>query len=265
MSELPLRSLRDGAADSPPASATEMRTRRTRPLALLSLLALAAGITLIWLLIPMFVADAPERLREVIAGTGGFAPAAFVVLASLGIAAGAPRLVFALTAGGLFGALQGVLLAEAATVIGAIATFRLARVAGREAALRQLTRAGRREPGSADIPGRIEPLLQLIADHPLISNLVLRAIPVGNCLAMNLFMSLTSIRLGWFTLGTALGTLPETVICGLIGAGIVETRPGPWFTAGLLFAALALGYWTLGRRSKLVRELVLNLRGRATT
>ncbi|MFQ5698825.1 MAG: TVP38/TMEM64 family protein, partial [Myxococcota bacterium] len=170
---------------------------------------------------------------------------------------------FALVAGGLFGALPGVLLAEAATLIGSVATLSLARRAGREAALRRLAQAGGGARGGAPsaVGERIEAVLQAISDHPLVSNLVLRAAPVGNCLAVNLCMSLTPIPLRWFTLGTALGTLPETLIYGLIGAGIVETRPGPWVAAGLLFAGLALGYWTLVRRSRLVGEMVVDLRG----
>jgi uncharacterized membrane protein YdjX (TVP38/TMEM64 family) len=195
---------------------------------------------------PLHGHDWTATLRAWLARAGAWAPLAFVSLGALAIGAGAPRLLFAFVGGAAFGAVGGSALAQLATVLGCVVTFSVARWSGRPYAQ---SRLARRFP-------RLHSGLELIGAHPVASNLALRLAPIGNCFAVNLLMSMTSMRLEGFVAGTLLGVLPETLVYALLGAGIVQAAPRLWLTSASIFALLCVGYWLLLHRSRLARRML---------
>lgn len=144
--------------------------------------------------------------REWLAGLGALAPAGFVGLCGLGIGLGLPRLGFAAAGGLAFGGLHGSLLAQIGTIAGCAINFGWARYLAREFAQRH---GGR----------RLGALTERVARRPIATNVFLRLIPVGNSLALNSFLAICPISGRDFLIGTAIGTLPETVAFALFGAG----------------------------------------------
>jgi len=204
---------------------------------------------------PLHGHDGSAMLRAWLARIGAFAPLAFAWIAACAVAAGAPRLVVAFAGGAAFGAVWGSILAQLAIVVGCVATFSVARWSGGAYARRQLAR---RFP-------RLHSGLELIGEHPLASNLALRLSPVGNCFAVNLLLSATPMRLRGFVVGTLLGTVPETLVYALLGAGIVQAAPRLWLTSAAIFTLLCVGYWLLLRRSRLVRRVLRGVYASATS
>lgn len=84
--------------------------------------------------------------------------------------------------------------------------------------------------------------------EPFAAVLAWRLMPVGSALVLNLACGLLGVRVLPFTLATALGSLPQTVVFVLVGAGM--RLDGPWRTAiaAVLFGLSALvGLWLMRR------------------
>lgn len=182
----------------------------------------AVSLLALWAFTPLrdvFAFSSLDRLRARLAELGNAAPLVFVLLSAAAIACGAPRLWFAALGGVCFGWVSGSLLSTAATLLGSTVTFFVARALGRTHV------AARIGPRFA----RLEQALTLIGENGVAANVLLRAAPVGNCFAVNLFMGVSPIPVRAFALGTLLGTLPETVIYSLLGSsasGQVALRLG---------------------------------------
>lgn len=233
-------------AEASPDALPEEAGSRGRLSALATLIAAGVLVAALSTWGPLHGHDWMETLRAWLSRAGAWAPLAFTSIGALAIGAGAPRVLFAFVGGAAFGAVWGSVLAQLATVLGCVVTFSVARWSGRPYAQGRLAR---RFP-------RLHSGLELIGEHPLASNLALRLSPVGNCFAVNLLMSLSSMRLEGFVVGTLLGVLPETLVYALLGAGIVQAAPHLWFTSISIFGLLCLGYWLLLRRSRLARRML---------
>ena len=59
-----------------------------------------------------------EALRALVDGTGLYAPLAFFGLTAASIFVGAPRLIFCVVGGALFGFVEGLVLSQMATILG---------------------------------------------------------------------------------------------------------------------------------------------------
>jgi uncharacterized membrane protein YdjX (TVP38/TMEM64 family) len=139
-------------------------------------------------------------------GQGGAGDLLFVAAGALFTAVGLPRQAVAFLGGYAFGLLSGTLLALLAAVLGCILAFYYARWLGRAVVMRRL-------------PGRIQRLDAFIHDNPLAMTVLIRLLPVGSNLVVNLTAGVTSVGLIPFAVGSAIGYVPQTVVFALIGSG----------------------------------------------
>lgn len=185
-----------------------------RPLLLLCGL-LAAGLAL--RLLP--TDGAAGLLRAIVDpathGWGGSA-GLFVGAGAVFCAIGVPRQVIAYVGGFAFGTTAGMILALTATVIACSVDFWWARLAGRSWAQRILAKR---------FGGRLARWDRFIAANPFLSTLMLRLLPVGNNLALNLMAGVSTIAAAPFVAASAIGFLPQTIIFALVGAGARVERP----------------------------------------
>ena len=226
------------ATASPPQAAQATRTgvsRLLKPLLLLLSL-LAVGLL----------------LRALPGGPGGLLPAVsvlrhgvsgrllFLVAGTLICAVGMPRQAVCFAGGIAYGLLPGVLLSSLATVAGCMLGFFWARLAARDWAHRWLeARAG----------GWLGRLDRFVTARPFNAILTFRLLPVGSSLALNLAAGVLGIGAWPFFAATVLGSLPQTVIFTLLGAGTRIGHTAQIVLALLLFVASGcVGLLLLRRR-----------------
>jgi len=165
-------------------------------------------------------------------------PLAFVALAALACAIGVPRQLTAYAAGLGFGLFGGCVLALLAQLLGCTIDFAWSRWVGRAWAARR-------------IRGRIARLEAALTRHPFTATLTLRLLPMGSNLALNLLAGVSAIAAGPFLAASAIGFLPQTIVFGLLGAGVrVGEGAQLALAVGLFAASIALGLALL-RRSRL--------------
>lgn len=130
-----------------------------------------------------------------------------------------PKPVFSLAAGALFGVPTGVLVVLVGATIGAVVSFWLGRLLGRDVVARMLgARAARFD--------------ELLRDRGFWAVVVVRLAPVVPFTAVNYLSGVTAIRPVAFVLGTVVGMLPGTTAYVTVGA--YGSTPGSWpFVAGL--------------------------------
>jgi uncharacterized membrane protein YdjX (TVP38/TMEM64 family) len=197
-----------------------------------------AALGLAWAEMPRQLSPAAlaPLIAPLSAGGGAAAPVLFVLAIGLAMAVGLPRQVGAFAAGYLYGPWLGTLLGLAAALVSAGADFGWARFLGRAAIKRRLS-------------GRLERIDAFLAANPLGASLMLRLLPVGNNVLLNVAAGVSGVTAGWFLLGSAIGYLPQTVVFALLGGG---TRLGRGLEVALavgLFVASALVGLVLYRRA----------------
>lgn len=172
--------------------------------------------------------------------------AGFVLIAGMGIAIAVPRVLIAIAAGALFAKPAVALaVAQTATMVGCWINFAYARALGRDYVRERL---GARFSHLARV-------LNFIDQHGLMGNILIRSLPVGNCFAMNLLMAVSPVRLTTFLIGTAIGTLPSTVIYVLLGNSTHEhaaTKIG--LSAGIMILwCVPYALWLRRRRARTIQ------------
>ncbi|MDX8056223.1 TVP38/TMEM64 family protein [Lentzea sp. BCCO 10_0798] len=173
----------------------------------ITLLALVVALVVI-----SFVVDLPggDEVRSWIRGAGAWAPAAFLLLCAGGTAVFFPKSVLATASGLLFGVLPGAALAIAGFTAGALISFGIGRLLGREAVARWLG------------DSRLRTLDEVFAKNGLAATLVLRLLPVIPLAASNYGAGVTAVRPALFALGTALGLVPTTLVAALLGDAVLD-------------------------------------------
>lgn len=151
----------------------------------------------------------------------------FIALATLLIALGLPRQIPAFVAGYAFGAWYGTILALIAQVIACGLDFIWARAVAREFC--------RRKFGA-----RLAWVDKQLARHPFTAALMLRLMPVGNNLLLNLAAGLTSVRMVPFILASSIGFIPQTLVFALFGKGSMQNHTYLLLLGGATFLASAL-------------------------
>jgi uncharacterized membrane protein YdjX (TVP38/TMEM64 family) len=151
--------------------------------------------------------DDLESLRNSLAGTGLWAPAVFFAIAALSIFVGAPRLPFCMLGGMLFGFVQGLLLAQVATLLGAYGPYLFARHSSGEFISRRLK--------------RIDSFARYLEDPTVLNVFWIRQIPIWGAFT-NLCLGSMGVSHGTFIMGSILGFLPQAILFTLIGSGLVE-------------------------------------------
>ena len=201
----------------------------TKPAALIVIL-LVAG----WALTSVGLGDAVRQ-----AGTQG--PAVFAGFAALACALGVPRQVVAYAGGLAFGFWEGAGLGLLAMVVGCLANFLGSRFAARDRVQAWLQRGQGRQLQRFD---------RFLSSQSFMAILTLRLLPVGSNLVTNVMAGVSSVRTLPFLAGSVLGYIPQTVVFGLLGGGVLE---GVWVKVALglgLFVLSGLLGLVLLRRSQ---------------
>ena len=134
----------------------------------------------------------------------------FLLAGSLICALGLPRQAVCFAGGIAYGLAEGALLSTVATVAGCLLGFGWARLAGRGWARHRLEGRAR---------GWLARLDRRVSARPFATVLFFRLLPVGSSLALNLAAGVLGIAVLPFAAATLLGSLPQTVIFTLLGAG----------------------------------------------
>lgn len=157
-------------------------------------------------------------------GHGLAGEALFVAVGALATAVGLPRQVVAFLGGYAFGFAAGTALAVLAMVIGCAAAFTYARLLGRGLVAHRFG-------------ARIRRMDAFLADNPFSMTLLVRLLPVGNNLAVNLGAGVSRVPAAAFIAGSALGYVPQAMAFALAGSGV---NIDPVFRIGLAAALLAV-------------------------
>ena len=216
----------------------------------LLLLALVIGCVLVVYATPLgSLLVHPARYSELqarIDAWGPWAPLIFVLVCAAGVGVGAPRLAFSAIAGVAFGWFEGGLLAQVGTLGGCLITFAWARWLGRRYVEQRLGR-------------RLGRLLDKVRRRPVATNIMLRVCPVGNNFLVNLFFGVSPVTARDYTVGTFIGTFPQTMIYAVLGSSAQDASARRLITGGGLLAALTVFYWVWSRRSKEAAEVAEDL------
>jgi len=153
-----------------------------------------------------------DKLRAWIESLGAWAPLMLVALMVVHCFIPFPAEVLALCAGSLFGTVAGAALIWTGAIIGAALSFGLARMLGRAAVLRFLSR------------GQAASLDAWTADQGALTLLVSRFIPIIAFNLINYAAGLTRVSWWTFLWTTAVGILPLTVLMVYLGAAMRTLR-----------------------------------------
>jgi len=144
-----------------------------------------------------------------------------------------PKALLTAAGGALFGLWAGAGLSLAAALVGAIVSFGIGRLLGREAVDRL-------------IRGRLARVDALLADHGLSAVLIVRLVPLVPFTAINYASGLSGIRFRHYVLGSALGMVPSSLAYAALGA--YGTNPWGLVAAGSALVVLVAGgsWWARG-------------------
>ncbi len=163
-------------------------------------------------------------------------PLAFMAFAAVACAIGVPRQLTAYAAGLGFGLPGGCALALSAQLLGCAIDFAWARWSGRAWVARRIN-------------GRIARLEAALTRQPFTATLTLRLLPLGSNVALNLLAGVSAMAPAPFLAASAVGFLPQTVVFGLLGAGVRVGQGAQLALAVALFAACSALGLTLLRRA----------------
>ena len=140
-----------------------------------------------------------------------------------------PKALLTAAGGALFGLWAGAGLALAAALVGAVISFGLGRLLGREVVDRL-------------IRGRLARVDALLADHGLSAVLIVRLVPLVPFIAINYASGLSGVRFRHYVLGSAIGMVPGSLAYAALGA--YGTNPWGLAAAGsALVLLVASGSW----------------------
>jgi uncharacterized membrane protein YdjX (TVP38/TMEM64 family) len=161
----------------------------------------------------------------------------FLLVGSIVVAIGVPRLAISFLAGYAAGLMTGTALALVASILGSAVAFFYARWIGRDFVRRRLGERARRVDA-------------FLGRNTFATVVAIRFLPVGNNLLTNLVAGISAVPAPAFLLGSAVGFVPQTLVFVLLGSGI---RVDPPLRIGLsiaLFVASALLGAMLYRRRR---------------
>jgi uncharacterized membrane protein YdjX (TVP38/TMEM64 family) len=190
-------------------------------------------------------ADGVHALQHALRAQGPLAAPAFVLATASAVAIGAPRTVFSVLGGALYGFALGALLEVVGSLLGGTIAFLLVRhldFAGAHRWLRMRLPAAHR-------------MMAGVAERGFTAALALRSFPVGNGLLTTVLLCLSGVSLRDYVLGSALGMLPASFTYALLGsAAHGQTALRVAVSATLIAAALSTQRW-LWPRAKLSTPL----------
>ncbi len=212
-------------------------TKELRRLLILLAIAAAAFVLLYFTPVGEITRDI-HKLRAFLAGDDFWAEAAYAAIVTGLVAVGAPRLMFYVLGGLAFGFWQGLMLAQAGSLIGSYITFCAVRSGGRGWLKERF--------GNHRLVGKAFHVRSSIKAVVLIRQLPLSSVMINSGLAL----SQVSARV--FLIGSFIGYLPQGVIAVLIGSGVVDEKAmdgvGKLVAAGVVLLVGAFLLWRWRRR-----------------
>lgn len=213
-----------GAASTLPARTGHRGVSILRTAALVLVVA-----AFVWLALTVRLPGVDE-LRAQLDGFGWWSWLAFTVLYAAVALTPIPVTIMAVTAGVLFGAIEGTVLSVVGALLGSLGAYGIARAVGREVVLRWLGRHA----------GTVERRLE---DTGFLALLALRVAPGLPYWPVNYGAGALAVPLGIFAGSTAVGVIPGQL--SLVAMGAFAVRPG--VVNGVLLGVgwLAVGGLTL--------------------
>lgn len=185
---------------------------------------LALGVAAVAVVVLLTVSRSPEKVRDVVNGTGAWAPVLFIVIAAGLSCAFFPYQLLAAASGLLFGTAGGTPITIAALMLAAVTQFSISRHGGR-AALDEL--AG----------PRIRTWQDRIERGGFLAVLYARIVPLSPFVVINYVSGLTRLRMGTFALATLIPVIPRGFAYTALG-GHLDNLDSPEAIAA--FAVLVL-------------------------
>jgi uncharacterized membrane protein YdjX (TVP38/TMEM64 family) len=176
-----------------------------------------------------------QWVDSAVRGEGGSGWPLFLAVGALAVAVGLPRQAVCFLGGYGFGLGWGLVLAQAASILGCLLCFLYARLLGRDLVRHRFAE-------------RLRRLDDFLSEHPLTMTMLIRFLPVGSNLLTNLLAGVSSVRMLPFLAGSLIGYLPQTLIFVLLGSGIHVQPVLRIAVSVLLFLASALLGLALYRR-----------------
>ena len=179
-----------------------------------------------------------DALAHSFEGGGIKAELYFVLISSILMMFGAPRLLFCGLAGFAFGFWEGLFWSLGSSLIGSFMAFRAARWGGKDWLTERF--------GHRRFFGRI------VHSKPTVASVfAMRMLPVSNAI-INVGLALSHVGDRAFLLGSLLGFLPQGIVAVIIGSGMATDVP--WMGAaqiGLAGAVLLVTFlWTARKHRK---------------
>lgn len=160
-----------------------------------------------------------------------WAPIAVTFMFTLLAFLGAPQFVLIAATVAVFGASEGIILSWIATMISAIVGYIIGRTGG--AALVQKL-----------LSGRGAKILNFIGKNGFLTSLIIRQVPSGPFILVNLALGASNVRASWFIAGTGLGILPKILLVAFGAHGIDQVLKGENLLALWFFIGAAI-IWAL--------------------
>lgn len=197
------------------------------------------GLLVLTGLLLAFTVELPDvgTVRTWVDGAGPWTWAGIVLGVALVLLAPVPRSAVSVLLGVVAGFQAGLAVALAGGLLGGLAAFGLARLLGR--------------PAVARIAGkRVERVDRLMLDRGFWALLAGRLLPVVPFVVVSYGAGLTAVRLGPYTLSTALGLVPSTVVqvgvgasAGVLAHWATTATVVPVAVVALVLAGLAFLAW----------------------
>lgn len=175
-----------------------------------------------------------------------WAPIAVTLMFTFLAFLGAPQFVLIAATVAVFGTSEGVMLSWVATMISATIGYVLGRLGGAAVAQKLLSGHGAR-------------ILNFIGKNGFLTSLIIRQVPSGPFILVNLALGASKVRASWFIAGTGIGILPKILLVAFGAHGIDQVLKGDnlmaiWFFIGAAFiwALIVFG----------VRPMLLKLQNR---
>jgi len=170
----------------------------------LRLAALAFGLAAIAVAVLVTVSRSPEHVRDIVDGTGAWAPVLFIPLSAALSCAFFPGQLLAGASGLLFGTAAGTPITIVAATLAAVTAFSISRHGGR-GALDELSGP------------RIRTWQDRIERGGFLAVLYARIAPLSPFVAINYVSGLTRLRMGTFALATVIGIAPRAFAYTALG------------------------------------------------
>ena len=193
--------------------------------------------------------DSIPRWRERLAQAGPWAPLIFVFAGGALVGAGAPRMLYGILGGAVFGFWAGSLWANLGGLFGSMGGFLVARYLGREWVH---LRWGH----------RFEGLETRMRRQGFVIILLVRLCPISNNFLTNCLAGVSPIRWWSFLLASALGFIPTSVILVMMGAGVAGADHYKTAISLVLFVGATVATLLYFRYSRFAASVARDLMGK---